>query len=132
METMVVLMAFGAAGLPGGGAAYLLNVPTPVAAVMSLVSLWLCFPITLLSSLEGSSPFSLLMPGVLGSLFRHAPWWLQFYILSGILLTSVAGAIGLAVLVSPLAAIVLIPVAWGGVAIYFRMLGRLAWRIREE
>ncbi len=132
METMVVLFALGAAGLPGGGTAFLLNVPTPVAMAMSLVSIWLCFPITLLSSLEGSSPFSLLMPGVLGSLFRCGPWWLQFYILSGLLLVVVAGGIAIAMLLSPAAAIVLIPLGWLGTAVYFRMLGRLAWRIRAE
>lgn len=132
METMVVLLALGAAGLPGGGAAFLLNVPAPVATGMSLVSIWLCFPITLLSSLEGASPFSLLMPGVLGSLFRFGPSWVQFYILSGLLLTVVAGGIALVLSISPATAISLIPVGWLGAALYFRLLGRLAWRIREE
>jgi hypothetical protein len=72
------------------------------------------------------------MPGVLGSLFRWGPWWLQFYILSGLLLVTVAGGVAVVVQFSPAAAIALVPLVWLGTAVYFRMLGRLAWRIREE
>lgn len=131
METFVVMLALASAGSPGGIAAYLLQL-SPVASIaLALASIWLLFPITLLSSLEGSSPFSLLMPGVVGSLWHSAAWWLQFYLLSAVLISLVAGGFVLIGTSSPLAAIALNPVGWVGAACYFRLLGRLAWRIRE-
>lgn len=132
MESFVMACTLGVAGFPGAGLAYAANIPSLVGAVMLLVSIWLVFPITFLSSLEGSSPFALLMPGVLGSLVRQGPWWLQFYILSGLLIATGAGLVVASLLTWPVLLMVISPLFWLGAAVYFRLLGRLAWRIREE
>lgn len=129
-ESLLVALSFGAAGLPGGLMARGLTEEPLVATAMILVSLWLFFPITLLSALEGGSPLALFMPGILGSVVWQGPRWLAFYVLSALLLGAVAGTTLLLVKLETGLATVAVPLVVAAVATYFRMLGRLAWSIR--
>src|SRR5690606_11687633 len=84
-ESVLVALSFGAAGLPGGLMARGLAEEPFVATAMILASLWLFFPVTLLSTLEGGSPLALFMPSILGSVVLQGPRWLAFYALSATL-----------------------------------------------
>ncbi len=130
-ESGYLLVGASAAAAPGYIVARVFSAEGSVIAIAMGVSAWLLFPIMHLSTLEASSPFSLVMPGVLGSLGRWPGNWLLFYLLSAIdfVITGIAvlllmnqGVPGLLIAIAPaLAALVL----------YFRLLGRLAWRIRD-
>ncbi|QDU57677.1 MJ0042-type zinc finger domain-containing protein [Aeoliella mucimassa] len=95
-------------------------------------SMWVCFPVVHLSTLEALSPWSLLMPGVLRSMTKSAGSWLQFYLLSAIVVGLFVGTVMLLNRYSPeLISLAAIPFMIAGM-FYFRMLGRLAWRIRHD
>ena len=97
-----------------------------------MLSVWALFPIMHLSTLEAASPWALLMPGVLGSLFKHFIHWLQLYVFSALLLGVVIGIAWVLGTYAPwaqtLELLVMVPLG----VIYFRLLGRLAWRIRYD
>ncbi|MBS0262378.1 MAG: hypothetical protein JSS02_10550 [Planctomycetes bacterium] len=94
---------------------------------------FLIFPISFLSALEANTIWVPLTRPVLGSLFRWWWCWLSFYVLAALLLGSVGFLqlyllnrfqLGLLILTSPI-----VPATS---LIYFRLLGRLAWRITND
>lgn len=93
-------------------------------------SLFLLFPVILLSMLETGSAMNPISPAVLKSLFVQGWGWLGFYALAAMLLAVVAAVVlGLwlwigfwAIFASSL---VIVP----ALMIYFRLLGRLGWYI---
>lgn len=131
-ETIYTVIAGLAAAAPG----YLLVQVTGAHSVAvlggMLVSGWLLYPVMQLSSLEGSSAFALAMPGVLGSISNRFGTWVTFYLLSG----AIAAAMVLAIAAlwwigGPAMMAASVPIIGAAIA-YFRLLGRLAWRIRED
>lgn len=131
-EAIYLLVTLLASAAPGYLLVQLAG-PEPSGVLLGmLVSAWVLLPVILLSTLEGSSPFALVMPGVVGSLRDWIGSWALFYLLSAAFMTAAAVALGL--LASQ-------GVAWlsvGGLVLvgvsgaYFRLLGRLAWRVRHE
>ncbi|HLN33539.1 MAG TPA: hypothetical protein VK395_37775 [Gemmataceae bacterium] len=96
-------------------------------AVALLALLWLIFPVSLLSSLSGSSRWIIFRPSVLRSLLKSAGTLGLFYVLTGILI-ALSSAVGFLALFGqfifwvPLAA-----VCWAvALLIYARLLGRMA------
>ena len=131
-EAFYLLIAMSAAAAPGYLVVQLSGGEPPVAILGMLASAWLLFPIMHLSTLEASSPFSFLTPGVAGSFGRWPGTWLLFYLLSALGVVAVGsivwlfeniGSIGLLVAIAPIV---------GGLGAYFRLIGRLAWRIRDD
>lgn len=94
-------------------------------------SLWLLFPISMLSSLGGRSRVQVLHMGLLARLVRHAGVLMLFYLLTGPVL-----AVGLALAYLGLfhSGWILLPAVPACVALFFihaRLLGRLGWRISQ-
>lgn len=131
-EALYMMVAALASAAPG----YLLVLVTGAHSIFvlggMLASAWVFYPIMQLSSLEASSPFALAMPGVLGSLGEWFGTWGRFYILSGLLAVATVVVVGgLGWLSPPLLLVASVPIV-GAAGVYFRLLGRLAWRIRED
>jgi uncharacterized membrane protein YiaA len=91
------------------------------------------YPISLLSALEANSIWAPLTVPILASLFRWFWCWLMFYLLTGMIAVGLAiafvrsvesGRDSLMLLLGPLVA--------AAVLIYFRLLGRLAWRMTTK
>jgi hypothetical protein len=92
--------------------------------------LFVLYPIALMSALEANSIWVPLTLPVLLSLFRWWWAWLSFYILTGLLAAGL-GAVFLYSLSSSqdLLQLLLGPLVAAAALIYFRLLGRLAWRM---
>ena len=110
-----------------------------------VASLWIFFPIALLSTLEAQTPLLPLSPVVLASFARTWRSWLLFYLetgLLGLLLLGMASGFGhmLTAFQSTaswfqwliLAACVMSSLIVAAELLYFRLLGRLAWICAEE
>ncbi|WP_442482032.1 MJ0042-type zinc finger domain-containing protein [Aeoliella sp. SH292] len=131
-ETVFVVIAGLVAGAPGYVAVQLAGADLPLQLLAIAVSTWLFFPLMHLSTLEGSSPFALLMPGVAGSIREWFGTWVVFYFLSGMLLGATIASLLLLDWASDLGWLLgSVPIV-GGLLAYARLVGRLAWRIRYE
>jgi hypothetical protein len=131
-EALYLLVAASAAAAPGYLVAKLLGGEPSVVMLGMLVSAWYLFPVMHLSTLEASSPFSLLMPGVLGSL-RHWPGtWALFYLLSAGGFALLGGVVWWMSGFGPAGQLAALTPVVGGLGAYFRLIGRLAWRIRDD
>jgi uncharacterized protein YbaR (Trm112 family) len=94
------------------------------------VSVFLLFPVVLLSMLETGSVLNPISAAVWGSLFSRRWTWCGFYALAGPLLAALAGLdFALAALAIPWAALPWPILAALAMMIYFRLLGRLGWCI---
>lgn len=111
----------------------ILNPPSPTIApglwyvVVTVAVLWLMFPVSLLSSLSGSSRWMVLRADVLNRLARRAAPAIHFYLASGVVLVGGTAAAYGALAGGPGWLLLLAGVA-GSTAlfIYARLLGRLA------
>jgi hypothetical protein len=93
------------------------------------VTVFLTFPIVVLSTQEANSPFIPLSLPILKSLVAFAGGWLLFYALSGLVVGAAAALIALEASVSPYFALLGSgPILATVFLIYPRLLGRLAWR----
>jgi hypothetical protein len=93
------------------------------------VTVFLTFPVILLSSQEANSPFIPLTLPILKSMVVFAPGWLLFYVLSGIVVGAAAALIALEASLSPYFALLGSgPILATVFLIYPRLAGRLAWR----
>jgi len=93
-------------------------------------SLFLLFPVILLSMLETGSAMNPISPALLKSLFLQWWAWLGFYVLAAMLLVAVAGVVlglwlGIGFWSAFPASLAIAP----ALMIYFRLLGRLGWYI---
>jgi hypothetical protein len=96
-------------------------------------SLWLLFPLGVLSSLSADSRWVPLRPALLGSLMRIFPSVLGFYVCTGLLLAGAAGLWYVALYTAERA--VLLAAAPAGAAvllIHARLVGRLGWLIQRR
>jgi hypothetical protein len=118
--------------VPGAAVAWLLQklgiAPVEVMWVTGPVSMFMAFPIVLLSTLESNSMFGVLSWPVLRTLATTTGAWLKFYltaiamIVAAVAVSWVASA--LSALLGVIVAAIVQPIGW---IIYFRLLGRLAW-----
>jgi DNA-directed RNA polymerase subunit M/transcription elongation factor TFIIS len=139
-ESFQLAAALGAAGLAGALPSWLAMwafenagtiPPRDVVAAIGVVMPLLVLPLALLGTLLENSPFGVISPRLLSTLFKCPGPWLLFYIESA-LLTAAAGALGYgALLAAPLGLLALPPIAMGMLVVYTRLLGRLAWWISE-
>ncbi|MGI9455263.1 MAG: MJ0042-type zinc finger domain-containing protein [Aeoliella sp.] len=136
-EAFYLMVTFAAAAIPGWAVGTLaFSAPEDLATATAL-SIWLCFPVVLLSTLEASSPWALVMPGVLGSLRYFPGSWVLFYLMSGAGLMLAIGVLvtvevlGLLGGIGGLGLLLAVPIVIAAVGLYFRLIGRLAWQIRE-
>ena len=99
-------------------------------AVALAAFLWIVFPVSLLSSLSGSSRWLIFRPSIVRSLLKDAGTLAVFYIVTGVIL-GVAGGLAYWSLVSPLIYWVPVAAACGALAflLYARLLGRMALAI---
>ena len=102
----------------------------------ALATLFLLYPIALLSSLETDSPWTPVSGPILKSLVTHWWAWLAYYPLAGGLAAAWLGLFVLGVRWAPyLTVIVAAPLLAAVLLIESRLLGRLAWRaslVEEE
>jgi hypothetical protein len=94
------------------------------------VAFFVIYPISLMSALEANSIWVPLTTSILGSLFKWWWCWLMFYFLSGLIGWGILAAAAFAVNSSNDILLVALAPFWAaGVLIYFRLLGRLGWRM---
>jgi hypothetical protein len=95
--------------------------------------LFVLYPIALMSALEANSIWVPLTLPILSSLFRWWWAWLSFYILTGLLAAGLGGVFLYSVSSSQdLLQLLLGPLVAAAALIYFRLLGRLAWRMTTK
>lgn len=131
-ETMFILVATLAAGAPGYVLFQIAGANVPLLLLSIAVSTWIFFPLTHLSTLEASSPFALLMPGVVSSLREWYGTWVVFYALSGAMLFATIVSLVLLAWAGDLWLLAGSVPVMAGVIAYARLIGRLAWRIRYD
>jgi hypothetical protein len=91
------------------------------------------YPISFLSAMEANSVWVPLTMPILGSLARWWWCWLLFYCLAGLMIGSIAAAVILLIASSLDGLLIgMGPVLAAGALIYFRLLGRLAWRMTAK
>jgi hypothetical protein len=91
---------------------------------------FILYPIALMSALEANTCWVPLTLPILTSLFRWWWAWLLFYLLTGLVATVLAAVFIFAIHSSQdLLLIALGPLTAAATLIYFRLLGRLAWRM---
>jgi hypothetical protein len=94
------------------------------------IAFFVIYPISLMSALEANSIWVPLTLSILGSLIRWWWCWLLFYLLSGLMAWGIGAAAVFAVYESHDVFVVgLGPLVAAAVLIYFRLLGRLGWRM---
>jgi hypothetical protein len=95
--------------------------------------LFILYPIALMSALEANSIWVPLTLPVLSSLFRWWWAWLTFYLLSALLAAGLGAVFVYSVSSSQdLLQLLLGPLVAAAALIYFRLLGRLAWRMTTK
>jgi hypothetical protein len=108
--------------------AFLPDAPGLRFLVLAAACLWLLFPVGLLSSLSGESPWMFLRPAALGRMLLQPRALVVFYAVSAVVGLAVGGAWLLAFwLGRPILAAVAAAVTASGVLLYSRLLGRLGW-----
>ncbi|HUG92203.1 MAG TPA: hypothetical protein VML55_15285 [Planctomycetaceae bacterium] len=126
MYLVCMLLAAGLAGHVAGVIAE--PVGGPYGLVLG-VTMFLSFPIIVLSSQEANSPLMPVTLPILKSLVTCAWGWLMFYGLSGLVVGAATVLVGLLSEVSPYVAFLASgPILATVCLIYPRLLGRLAWR----
>ncbi len=136
-EPLHLLCALCASAIPGAAVAWLLaKVGIASPAVMWLtgpVSMFVMFPIVLMSTLETNSMFGVLSWPVLRTLRTTTDAWLKFYMTAGAMIVAAVALCWAASAVNVVAGVIvgaaLETPAW---IIYFRLLGRLAWVCAER
>jgi len=131
-EPLHLFCALCTSAVPGAAVAWLLmKLGISTEAVVSItapVSMFLMFPIVLMSTLEQNSAFGVVSLPVWRTLWTTADVWAKFYAASGVLVAVSAVVPCLAscvnVFVGAIVAAALQTAAW---MIYSRLLGRLAW-----
>ncbi len=96
-------------------------------------SMFVLFPIALLSALEANSSWAPITLPILTSLVRWWWAWLTFYLLTGFLASGLAAMAIVLVAASHERFLLLLgSLVAAAVFIYFRLLGRLAWRMTTK
>ncbi len=110
----------------------LFRLPRPLYAAGVLGVLWLMFPVTLLSSLSGTSRLNILRAKIVTLLARHAGTMFGFYLVTFLLLVACAGLWYLGIVRWTM----VVPVAAGvgaiGFLLYARLLGRIGFLISRR
>ena len=94
------------------------------------IAFFVIYPISLMSALEANSIWVPLTKSILGSLAKWWWCWLIFYLVSGLLATGIIAAAAFAIdSSSDIVFLGLGPLLPAALLIYFRLLGRLGWRM---
>ncbi len=115
----------------GGAVAWLAGASGEAAILFSSVTLWVLYPVLLLSVLESGSsiPWS---PATLRSLHDVNRGWFAFYLESGLLMAAwLIPVVALFMLQPFLVVFVAGPPLGAAIMIHARLLGRLAWYIEQ-
>jgi hypothetical protein len=97
------------------------------------VAFFVLYPISFMSAMEANSVWVPLTLPILGSLARWWWCWLLFYVISGFLVGSTAVAAGYLIESSLFGVLILLgPIVPASALIYFRLLGRLGWRMTAK
>ncbi len=131
-EPVHLFVALCMSAVPGAAAAWLLTkfggASPAVMLITGPVSMFVAFPIILMSTLETNSMFGVLSWPVLRTLGTAADGWLKFYMTSAAMIVATVAicwaASGVGKVFGVIVAAGIEPVVW---IIYFRLLGRLAW-----
>jgi hypothetical protein len=129
-EFFFFVSSLGIAALPGVALARVLETAGVPGWLTVSVSLLLIFPISLLALLETNSPLNPFSLPVWRSLVTSWWAWGMFYVETTVLVAAAGYLAVLAATHVPIAGIALaVPaLSVGALMIYFRLLGRLAWR----
>jgi hypothetical protein len=99
----------------------------------TLVAFFVLYPISLMSALEANSIWVPLTMSILGSLVRWWWCWLLFYLLTGLLTAGIVAAWALSAHSSHDTVFIAFgPLLPAALLIYFRLLGRLGWRMTTK
>ena len=131
-EPLHLLCALCMSAVPGAAAAWLLEKLGLASPAMMWItgpaSMFVMFPIVLMSTLETNSMFGVLSWPVLRTLRTTADAWLKFYMTAAAMIVAVVALCWVASRVGVVAGVIVAAAletpAW---IIYFRLLGRLAW-----
>lgn len=131
-ETTYLIIACSASAIPGWAVGQAAMLPPPYSVLPMALSVWLFFPIVHLSTLDASTPWALITPNIASSFSDYLGTWTRFYFLSAIGFAAVAACLLAVATLGPAAIVVATPVLVGAVLAYFRLVGRLAWRLRDD
>lgn len=132
-EPVHLFISLSMSAVPGGAVAWLLtkvggDVSPIIPFMTGAISMFLVFPIVLMSTLETGSMFGVLSLPVWRTFGLAADAWLKFYLTSGATFVAAAAVCLAASCIGTTFGIVvsagLSPIVW---IIYFRLLGRLTW-----
>jgi hypothetical protein len=98
-----------------------------VVTAASLV--WAVFPITVLSSLSGSSRMMLLRPVIIGLWLKHLQTVVPFYLATAIVVAASCASLYYGTTQSMAVLFVAAPLSAFGILVYARLLGRVGWVI---
>lgn len=102
--------------------------PAPILTMAG--AFFVIYPISLMSALEANSIWVPLTTSILGSLFKWWWCWLMFYLLSGLMYWGIgSAAVFLVTSSNDVFLIGLGPLLAAAALVYFRLLGRLGWRM---
>ena len=97
------------------------------------VAFFVIYPISLMSALEANSVWVPLTKSILGSLARWWWCWLLFYLVSGLMALGIVAFADFAIDSSnDIVLLGLGPLLPAALLIYFRLLGRLGWRMTSK
>ncbi len=95
-------------------------------------SVFVCFPVILLSQLDVGSAFGVASPRVVASLVRLPGTWLMFYAEIALLVVACIGVTIAAAVLSPYLVTLLVPLYVAAILLASRILGRLGWKLAES
>ncbi|QDU87064.1 hypothetical protein Pla175_04190 [Pirellulimonas nuda] len=130
-ETVCVVTACLAAGIPGALASLACPDDPIVRTAVVLIGAALALPVIVLSQLAASSAWALFLPSIPRAMAAHAVTTLLFYLQSLLIGAAAAGGFAALIALGPLVAIPLGPLLAWLALVYARLLGRLGWRLAE-
>ena len=116
---------------PGFAIGEMLMPETWQKALCTAASVWLVFPIVLLSQLAAASPWGMLNGQLIGAAIRRPFSTLLFYVESAGLLFIVLLPIAVFATVRPSLPVLFAPLYVAGLFVYGRLIGRWGWLLAE-
>ncbi|HEY4232672.1 MAG TPA: hypothetical protein VGM76_04575 [Lacipirellulaceae bacterium] len=131
-ELFCVLIAAAVSTSPGFIVGQVFGEATWQKAVCSLGSVWLLFPLVLLSQLAASSPWALLSGHLIGAAFRRPLSSLLCYLESACLFGASLTPIAATASIRPSVPVLFAPLMVAALFLYGRLLGRWGWLLAES
>jgi DNA-directed RNA polymerase subunit RPC12/RpoP len=120
-------------GAPGWAIAHIPSIAADPrwVAIANAASIFILFPIVMLSQLDINSPAGLLSGRVLASIKRCPFSWTFFYFEIAVMAAICGGAMYVVETRYPSATLWLVPLYVAALILFARLIGRLAWRLAE-